>query len=345
MKPLYALIVDYIKNEIRSGRLKPGDKVPSENELARKFNVNRLTARKALEVLEYEGLVTRIQGLGTFVSSLQNSLRGKKVGVLITNYQDTRGSLLFGVVKTLQNFAINAVPVFDIGTAPLHEEKLIRELLKVGISGLIIEPRLSSISDNLLVALIKDGFPVVFVDRMIEGFPRVPVVHSDNRNGGKLIGKHMKKHGVKRVLFVTEESTEVSSVKERLEGVKEEVDEVIEKIILDYDDDFLDILKIVKKEKVQAIFFCNDYLAVRGIGFLKENGMKVPKNVGVYGFDNLRVSVYCYPRLTTVNQDFQAMGELAALLLVKILLNEPWTFEERVPVKLVVRESCGCETK
>lgn len=233
MKPAYVLIMDYIKNKIFSRELKPGDKIPSENELAKIFNVSRLTARKSLENLEYEGIVTRIQGLGTFVASMQESLKGKRVGVLITNYQDTRASLLFGVVRTLQKFSISVIP-FNLDTfvtTPFHEEKMLKELLKLEIKGLIMEPRITSLADTLLISLIKENFPVVFVDRTIEGFPQVPMVSSDNKAGGQLIGKHMKKHHVSKALFVTEEPFEVSSVKERFEGIKEEIEDVCYKMI------------------------------------------------------------------------------------------------------------------
>ncbi|MGJ8453698.1 GntR family transcriptional regulator [Pseudothermotoga sp. U03pept] len=344
MKPAYILIMDYIKAKILSKELRPGDKVPSENELARMFNVSRLTARKALENLEYEGIVTRIQGLGTFVASVHEQLKGVRIGVLITNYQDTRASMLFGIVRTFQKFSIDVIP-FNLDalfTNTIHEERMLRELLKLEIKGLIIEPRISSLSDTLLLGLINENFPVVFVDRIIEGFPKVPVVYSDNRNGGQIVGKHMKKHHVKSALFVTEEPFDVSSVKERFDGLKDEVTEITWKMITDFDKDFHSAVKTVQREGLEAVFFCNDYLAIRGITYLKEYGYKIPADISVYGFDDLRVSLYAYPRLTTVHQDFQAMGELAALQLVKIFLGEPLEFEERVPVSLIVRESCGC---
>ncbi|HOJ88633.1 MAG TPA: GntR family transcriptional regulator [Pseudothermotoga sp.] len=344
MKPAYVLIMDYVRNRILSKELKPGDKVPSENELARMFNVSRLTARKALENLEYESMVTRIQGLGTFVASAQEPLKGCRVGVMITNYQDTRASLLFGVVRTLQKFSVNVIPFnLDISFAsPFHEEKVLRELMKLEIKGLIIEPRITSLSDTLLVSLIKENFPIIFVDRAIDGFPKVSVVISDNRTGGQLIGRHMKKHHISNALFVTEEPFDVSSVRERFEGIKHEIANVSWKMIGDYDRDFEMLTEYIRKEEIQAIFFCNDYLAIRGITYLKEYGKNIPRDVSVYGFDNLRVSVYAHPRLTTVNQDFQAMGELAALQLVKIFLGESFSYEERIPVSLIVRESCGC---
>ncbi|ABV32683.1 MULTISPECIES: GntR family transcriptional regulator [Pseudothermotoga] len=345
MKPAYVLIMDYIKNKIFSRELKPGDKIPSENELAKIFNVSRLTARKSLENLEYEGIVTRIQGLGTFVASMQESLKGKRVGVLITNYQDTRASLLFGVVRTLQKFSISVIP-FNLDTfvtTPFHEEKMLKELLKLEIKGLIMEPRITSLADTLLISLIKENFPVVFVDRTIEGFPQVPMVSSDNKAGGQLIGKHMKKHHVSKALFVTEEPFEVSSVKERFEGIKEEIEDVCYKMIGDYDRDFEIVAEIIEKENIEAVFFCNDYLAIRGITYLKEQKRNIPQDISIYGFDNLRVSVYSHPRLTTISQDFQAMGELAALQIAKIFLRENIELQQQVPVSIVVRESCGCK--
>lgn len=345
MKPVYILIMDYIKGKILSGELKPGDKVPSENELAKRFEVSRLTARKALERLEYEGIVTRIQGLGTFVASFPNTLKGKKIGVLISNYQDTRAAMLFGILKTFQKFSMDVIP-FNAEAEimnPINEEKLLKELLRLGIVGLIMEPRITSLSNHFLMGLIRENFPVVFVDRTIEGFPKVPAVLSENRSGGRMIGKHMKKHGISRALFVTEEPLEVSSVKERYEGLKEEIKEVHYELVIDYDKDFMRITNQVVANDIQAIFFCNDYLAVRGITFLKDQGKRIPGDLSVYGFDDLRVSIYTNPRLTTVKQDFQAMGELAALQLVKKLLGESVEPEKHIPVTLVVRESCGCK--
>jgi GntR family transcriptional regulator len=69
--PLYRQLVDSIASRIDSGELKPGDRVPSERELAEDLRVSRITVRQALTTLEQAGLVYREQGRGTFVAELK----------------------------------------------------------------------------------------------------------------------------------------------------------------------------------------------------------------------------------------------------------------------------------
>ncbi len=64
--PLYAQVKNYLQDEIEN-RMKPGDVIPSEPELEKRFNVSRITVRRALDELVSEGLIVRQQGRGTFV--------------------------------------------------------------------------------------------------------------------------------------------------------------------------------------------------------------------------------------------------------------------------------------
>ena len=67
-KPLYLQISDYIRADIESGKLAPGDRVLSEREIMDSFEVSRNTALQAIDELQRNGLVSRIQGKGTFVT-------------------------------------------------------------------------------------------------------------------------------------------------------------------------------------------------------------------------------------------------------------------------------------
>ena len=64
--PLYVQVKQVLQEEIES-RMKPGDILPSEPELEKRFNVSRITIRRALDELVTEGLIVRLQGRGTFV--------------------------------------------------------------------------------------------------------------------------------------------------------------------------------------------------------------------------------------------------------------------------------------
>lgn len=66
--PLHKQISDWLKQEIETGTLASDEKLPSENELSKKFDVSRVTVRRALQTLENEQLIYRCQGLGSFVT-------------------------------------------------------------------------------------------------------------------------------------------------------------------------------------------------------------------------------------------------------------------------------------
>jgi GntR family transcriptional regulator, histidine utilization repressor len=70
-KPRYQQLKEDIIAQISSGRLRPRDRVPSENELVGSAGVSRMTANRALRELTHEGYVERIAGVGTFVSDLR----------------------------------------------------------------------------------------------------------------------------------------------------------------------------------------------------------------------------------------------------------------------------------
>ena len=71
-KPRYRQLKDLIIGRISSGELKPGDRVPSENELVETMSVSRMTANRALRELNDEGYVERVAGRGTFVSDFRS---------------------------------------------------------------------------------------------------------------------------------------------------------------------------------------------------------------------------------------------------------------------------------
>lgn len=68
MKPLYVQLMEELENNIQTGVYKPGDKIMTENEMAKEYGVSLVTVRKAVGSLMEKGLVVRKQGKGTFVT-------------------------------------------------------------------------------------------------------------------------------------------------------------------------------------------------------------------------------------------------------------------------------------
>lgn len=66
--PLYLQLKNKIRRDIRMGTLKPGDKLPSEAQLQKTYNMSRVTVRNAMEELSIEGYIIKVQGKGSFVA-------------------------------------------------------------------------------------------------------------------------------------------------------------------------------------------------------------------------------------------------------------------------------------
>ncbi|MEU5833962.1 MULTISPECIES: GntR family transcriptional regulator [Streptomyces] len=81
-RPPYQQAADEIRKEIKSGRLKPGEQLPSHRELQERFGVANMTARSALRVLRDEGLIYTVQGRGSYVADAVVTQDGGVVAVI-----------------------------------------------------------------------------------------------------------------------------------------------------------------------------------------------------------------------------------------------------------------------
>ena len=80
-----------------------------------------------------------------------------------------------------------------------------------------------------------------------------------------------------------------------------------------------------------AIFAGNDHMAIGLLSALRERGLRVPEDVSVVGFDDVPEAAYLYPSLTTVRQDFAALGELI-MQKVLVAVEEPDSVTEDTPL-------------
>lgn len=109
--PAYRQLIKQITSMIHEGRLKPGDKLPTERELASQLNIARGTVKKAYEVMARDGLIETTQGRGTFVSSRQDIIptgRKERAQKIIDNLLDELRELNFSYqeIRTFVELAI-----------------------------------------------------------------------------------------------------------------------------------------------------------------------------------------------------------------------------------------------
>ena len=104
--PAYYQIRNTIKDWITNKEYESGDKIPSENALAKLFNVNRITVRQGISLLTQEGLIKTKRGEGSFVTDDENLI--KSLGIDFTGFMD---SLFYEVSRSkTKSVMIEKVP-------------------------------------------------------------------------------------------------------------------------------------------------------------------------------------------------------------------------------------------
>jgi DNA-binding LacI/PurR family transcriptional regulator len=96
---------------------------------------------------------------------------------------------------------------------------------------------------------------------------------------------------------------------------------------------------------IQAVYCMNDMTAVGALAYLSQHGVRVPDDIAVVGYDDIRVSAFLNPPLTTVRAPEVQLGESAGDLLLKLINGEsPDNHQQLLPTQLVIRQSCGYTT-
>jgi LacI family transcriptional regulator len=99
---------------------------------------------------------------------------------------------------------------------------------------------------------------------------------------------------------------------------------------------------LARKRPFTALFAYNDISAIGSIRAFQEAGLRVPEDISVVGFDDIRIAVHNNPTLTTVRQPLERMGEIAARTLLKRIEDrEDWVPKISIEPELVVRDSTG----
>jgi LacI family transcriptional regulator len=191
-------------------------------------------------------------------------------------------------------------------------------------------------------------------------FTGVDVLRSDNVAAGRAVGQYLFDLGHRRIAFVGGQARvnattfrESVDSRHRFEGLSQALAEHGVKVpetnvaFLRYHvDSGVDYarkwIKIARSRAPTAIVFGNDAMAIGCLRTLLSQGVKVPEEVSVVGFDDIPSASLVWPGLTTVRQEMSKMGETACQLVRRALERKtPGGAVHEFPVSLVVRESTG----
>ncbi len=206
-----------------------------------------------------------------------------------------------------------------------------------------------------LVKLNAGGFPMVLLYRASPPSLNIPNVTVENLMITHELVEHLiQVHGKRRILFMRGPIYQEDSIR-REAGYKSALaangipfdEELILNGEFDRDTAFHaldDFLCADKRVAFDAVFTGDDDAAVGVLKALHKHNYRIPDDVAVVGFDDLGVSPFLNPALTTVRAPTEAVGRIAAENLFALLENQPLNEAVILPTEIIFRRSCGCHT-
>ena len=207
-------------------------------------------------------------------------------------------------------------------------------------------------AEKLCMRAKEQGVPVVSIGMKFDG---IAYVGNNNEEGMKNLVEHLvTDHNVKRLAYLGGAREHVDTIdRERVvRNVLESHGLELSSDDIGYGDwtpeksvEFADKLIDSENALPDAIVCANDIMALAVINRFIERGFNLPTDIIVTGFDNIEESGISYPALTTVDQDYETIGYESCKLLYEIVEGKTDSLDVSVASKLVLGESCGCNTE
>jgi LacI family transcriptional regulator len=359
-----------LTTEILAGRFRKSGKLPSEIQLAQRFQVSRPTIGRALLTLQDDGLVERRAGSGTYVLDShgppsRNSPRSiRQLGMLVPNLRHTE------IFETICGELANLARVHEFGlwggdqgtVRPVNEPRmsvdealqLCERFIEKGLSGVFVVPfehqaDRDKANTGVLTRLRQAGIPIVLIDRDAAAFPRrsdYDLVGVDNFAGGYLLAEHLIKLGLKRLVYVTKPFT-ASTVEQRIAGAQSAMLANGIEVPRDFvrTGDPLDqkfVRTITQSKRVEGVLCTSDHIAAQLLQTLNRLKVRVPDDLRLVGFDDVRFANLLTIPLTTMQQPCRDIALTAFNCMQERILNPslPARFITLAP-QMIVRETCG----
>lgn len=217
------------------------------------------------------------------------------------------------------------------------------------IDGIILSGPRSD--DEEILKLKKEDFPIVLIGQTEDGDFSCSDI--DNVEASKKIVNHLIFHGHERIAIITNAPLNYTASKLRLQGYRE----ALEDGKIDFSEEMIGIGNFTSqsgyrvaqnllslKNPPTAIFVASDVVAFGVMDAIKKKGLQIPDDIALVGFDNVNLSEYVDPSLTTINLPGFDIGMNAANLLINIIEGgEKKSRKIILDTNMIVRKSCGCK--
>ena len=340
--PLYIQLADTLREQIRSGEIPAGSKLPSESEMIRQYNLGRLTIREALSILANEGLIEKQHGKGTFCKT--NALPAKyKIDVLL-NLTD-----IYFIPHYLQS--ICGVLEQNNARVILSDTKnnsdnicaLLEKIMAEGTDGILIQPSPDALyPPEKLVALfqrlITDGIPYIMIDSSYAAVPQSYGI-MDEFQAGVLAANYFTRAGHTSLAMIALKG--YADSEQRMEGFVSALSDSPYRI--DYSEQLYQSLAHMRQARpdITGLFCHNDEIAKECYDILGQLSLSIPEDISIISVDDTVIASTLMPPLTSIVHPKELLGRDSAQALIDIIAgNIPWPYQKVFQPTLNIRNSC-----
>ena len=214
-------------------------------------------------------------------------------------------------------------------------------ILPAKVDGVILTDH--CVDDGYVLDLHRRHIPFVLLGREVEGTQVNANLPSSYRGAYEAV-THLIQHGYGQVAFIGGPRGSIHS-KDRYRGHRQALQDH-DAVRGEFKEDggrqaMLQLLDL--SEPPRAVFAANDLMAIGALDAVRGRGLRVPDDIAVIGFDDIKLASYMEPPLTTVRQAIHELGVLAVQVLLRCIKDPSVEAESTMlPTELVIRGSCGC---
>ncbi len=284
-------------------------------------------------------------------SRVQGNAQSKLIGIVIPQTENKRkeshimfGNPFYGTFLSAVELEIRKAGYHLILSGTNHGQSYFEVVKSRTLDGVII---LGAFPAKDVEEYKRYKVPAVLVDCYGSDDAFFYSVRTDDRAGGYMATRYLIEKGHRNIAIVTGELKENGVNSERYQGYLDALKEAGIKPLkknlyegyVDYEYGTAVAKKIVKDQNpCTAVFATSDITAIGVMNGLREQGLSVPDDVSIIGFDDVEYASMCFPCLTTIRQNVSQKGKQAAQLMLAAASNHSLPREEQlIPMKLIER--------
>lgn len=328
---------------------------PTIKDVAKKANVSTATVSRILNGLPGYSDETRqkvqkvIEELGYQPNAIARGLvnkRTKTLGVLLPNVSSMFASEILNGIEDTAHESDYSVIVCNTDSNGVRTLKYLQVLNEKRVDGIIFTSE--ELKEDYYKAMKEMNVPIVLVSTASDLYP-LPYVKVNDMRAAYSATEYLIKNGHKKIAMISGRREDPIAGVPRVNGFKKALEDYgipFEQNRITYGIDFGFKTGIMCMEELlknapdsTAIFAASDEIAIGAISVANKYNVKIPDQLSIIGYDNLKIAEMSVPPLTTVGQPLYEIGQTSANLLINMIDNNGTVKSKTISHKIIERQT------